>query len=384
MLPRMKLLVALLVTSFAAVVVAQPIPPASIRDKEIGWIQVFGPGNPRAAVTVDHRTYSPAQLAFTDLFRTWIQATYIPKGGLGDGVLQLSEKLTPYNQNTAALPQSYGAYARIYTDLKYGPNQKIERASNSHIVWSLLANGFMGEAADNISTPQRYYFTLPLLVQQSNGSPELEKALDLSRHPVLGRFPSYLQRNTVNGNRKWILMAKDHQLPYRQLTKGEYLAAIEAAVIRLNESEMTKLLGDANKRFIELQMPDTKAKHAKRLAVLEANKARYQNRFSEPAEISTTAPDGMLENSSSADVFEGNGSAGPRFKVYTIDPEVVARAAKSDQPLWILIGWTAEILTDPVSKHLHEAVIKRFNFEYVYNYLFEPEKVKGIAYTPLS
>ncbi len=49
------------------------------------------------------------------------------------------------------------AYARTYTDLKYGPNQKIEPASNSHIVWSLLANGFMGEAADNISTPHFEY-----------------------------------------------------------------------------------------------------------------------------------------------------------------------------------------------------------------------------------
>jgi hypothetical protein len=67
-------------------------------------------------------------------------------------------KLGPYNQNTAALPQSYGVYGKLYTDLKYGPNRTIERASNSHLTWDIQANGFYGEPADVLSTPEHYYF----------------------------------------------------------------------------------------------------------------------------------------------------------------------------------------------------------------------------------
>jgi hypothetical protein len=372
-------LVVLLTCVTAAAASAQPIPAETIRNQELGWMSPYDASKPAPPAVVDHRKYSSAQLAVGQLFATWMQATYSPIGGLGGVQLSASEKLGLYNQNTAALPQSYGALARIYTDLKYGANKKIERASNSHIVWSIMANGFIGEAADALSTPQRYFFTMPTLAQQSFGGEELEKKLDLSRHPVLGRFPSYLARNSVNGNRKFILIAKDGRLPYRVITKGEYLAALEAAVTRLNAAEMAKVLGDANKKFIAAVMPDVEAKHAKRLAVLAANKERYRNRLQEPAEIWTMAPDGMLENV--PDVFEGNGGTPTRLKVYTIDPEVVERA-KGDEPLWIVVGWTAEI-HDPVIKHLHDAVITKFNFDYVYNYFFDPGKVKGVPYTPL-
>ena len=33
--------------------------------------------------------------------------------------------------------------------------------------------------------------------------------------------------------------------------------------------------------------------------------------------------------------------------------------------------------------HLHESIMNNFNFEYAYNYFFNPEKVKGQAYKPL-
>ena len=371
--------VVVLILPIAALLSAQAIPPDSIRDKEIGWMEVYSLAKPAPPATVDHRHYSAAQMAIAQQLRSWMQATYVPKGGLGNAVLTASEKLGPYNQNTAALPQLFGAYARIYTDLKYGANQKIERASNSHIVWAVTANGFMGEPADAISTPQRYYFTLPTMAQQYFGGEVQDQQFDLSGHPVLRRFPSWMQRNSVNGNRKFILIAKDYQLPFRPLTRGEYLEVIEAAVIRLSDEERKKLLSDTNKRFIEAALPDLEKRHATRLSVLAANKARYKDRLKEIAEISTIAPDGRLENIS--DVFDGSGGSSMRVKVYTIDP-VLVEQAKTPEPAWILVGWTAEF-NDPASRHLHDAVITKFNFNYVYDYFFAPEKVKGIPYTPL-
>ncbi|MBS1817608.1 MAG: hypothetical protein JSU08_06750 [Acidobacteria bacterium] len=142
-------------------------------------------------VTVDARTYSPVQLGVARTMVGWLQSTYQPIGGLGDVVVSVSEKLGPYNQNTADLPQSYGALARIYTDLKHDAAGKIVRASNSHIVWSVMVNGVYGEPTDALNTPQRYYFTLPPFAQQAFGGEEVEKAVDLFGHPVIGQFPSY-------------------------------------------------------------------------------------------------------------------------------------------------------------------------------------------------
>ena len=35
------------------------------------------------------------------------------------------------------------------------------------------------------------------------------------------------------------------------------------------------------------------------------------------------------------------------------------------------------------AKYLHESIINNFNFGYVYNFFFDPEKVKGQPYKPL-
>ena len=87
----------------------------------------------------------------------------------------------------------------------------------------------------------------------------------------------------------------------------------------------------------------------------------------------------LLENY--PDVFEGNGGTPTRLPVYTFDPRVV-ELCKTDAPQWIVIYWTAH-LNDPISLSLHEAMLNNFNFQYVYDYFFDPDKVKGQPYTPL-
>jgi hypothetical protein len=76
-------------------------------------------------MTVDAKHYSSAQLAIADSFANWIQASYVPKGALGDVVRFVSTKLGLYNQNDAALPQTYGAVANTYFQLKYDSSGKI-------------------------------------------------------------------------------------------------------------------------------------------------------------------------------------------------------------------------------------------------------------------
>ncbi|MDP3672693.1 MAG: hypothetical protein Q8R69_23760 [Telluria sp.] len=369
--------------TISATSLAQSIPPDTIRDEAIGWIKVYDFKGATAPVKVDHRLYTAAQLSIGRLIANWIQASYLPTGGLGDVIQSVSEKLGAYNQNTAALPQSYGAYAKIYTDLKYGANRKIERASNSHVIWSVKANGFYGEPADALSTPEHYYFTLPSFAEQVHEDVSgLEKAVDLSRHPVLGQFPAYFQRNSVNGNRKYVLLSKDHRFPFVKITKGEYLDITGAAMARAYTTEKDKISRDnkGNQKSIDYFIKYLNDKHDKRTAVLKNNREKYKDRLQETAEIFTMQPDAMLENY--PDVFEGNGGSRLKLPVYTIDP-VMAELCTTDAPQWIVVSWTAQ-LNDPVIKHLHEAVINNFNFEYVYNYFFYPEKVKGQPYTPLA
>jgi len=360
---------------------AQSIRPETIKDDAIGWMRVYNfPAAPKPIV-VDHRTYSVGQLSIANQLANWIQATFTPTGGLGDAIRFASEKLSPYNQYTASLPQSYGAYAKIYTDLKYDAAKKIVPASNGNVTWSIGANVFVGETALDLSTSERAYFTMPPFSLQAYG-PEalaLEKFGDVSGHPVLGKYPTWFQRNSVTGNRRFVIMTRDYKLPYTRVTRGEYLAVMESAVMRRYDETTKKLQADHNKKYAEIALKNLDGDHAKRLAVLQANREKYKSRLNEPAEISTMSPSSLLNY---PDVFEGTGNSNVRLPVYTIDPAATERA-KSDQPQWIVVSWTAADGRDPVLTHLQRAVTTRFDFEYLHNYFFAPEKVKGRAYAPL-
>ena len=82
----------------------QPIPSSEIEDKVLGWIKVYDYKGATLPIKLDARVYSPAQLSIAQQFANWMQASYLPKGALGD-VLQIrNAKLSAYNQNTAAHP----------------------------------------------------------------------------------------------------------------------------------------------------------------------------------------------------------------------------------------------------------------------------------------
>ena len=60
----------------------------------------------------------------------------------------------------------------------------------------------------------------------------------------------------------------------------------------------------------------------------------------------------------------------------------MADLCKKDKPQWILISWDYYPI-DAVERHQHKAIVNNFNFSYVYNFFFYPEKVKGKPYQPL-
>jgi len=92
----------------------QEINRRDLEDSVIGWIKVYNFKGAKQPMTVDGKVYSVAQMSICDSFANWIQASYIPKGGLGDVIKRVTGKLGLYNKNDASLPQSYGAYAKTY------------------------------------------------------------------------------------------------------------------------------------------------------------------------------------------------------------------------------------------------------------------------------
>jgi hypothetical protein len=142
--------------------VAQPIPTESIKDSVIGWMKVYHYKGMSITKKVDDKLYSAAQLSLCDTFANWIQASYLPKGGLGDVRKSVGEQLGLYNQHIAAQPQCYGAYAKTYFELKYNNSRKLEPQTNSHVWWTVFANLVPGDwSVRDLCTKEKYFFTLP-------------------------------------------------------------------------------------------------------------------------------------------------------------------------------------------------------------------------------
>src|SRR5882757_3835932 len=79
---------------------AQPLPRTSIEDSVIGWAKVYNFKGEKAGAKLDNRVYSANQISICDSFANWIQASYIPKGGIGDikkVIFPKASIYSPYN-----------------------------------------------------------------------------------------------------------------------------------------------------------------------------------------------------------------------------------------------------------------------------------------------
>ncbi len=366
----------------SAITFAQEIPPQSIEDSVLGWMKVYNFKGIKESKKVDDKLYSPAQLSICDSLANWIQASYIPKGGLGDVKKAVSDQLGLYNQYTAAKPQSYGAYSKTYVFLKYDSNHKMMPANNLGTYWGIYANQVPGWPVLDLSTPTQYYFTMPSFLDDET----TKKIHDLSGVANVKPYISFWVKDIeAGGGTDYVLLCKDNKSPFIKLTKGEYLQLLETAIPRFYEKEKKKIneQNKGNQKSIDYLMKYLEEKKERLITGLKKTSEKYKNRL---GEIALTTKQPSINDVEFGDVFSSGYLTDPestagRVPVYKIDP-VMAELCKKDKPQWILVSWWWSP-NDPVEKYMHESIINNFNFDYVYHFFFDPEKVKGQLYKPL-
>lgn len=339
--------------------------------KTLGWLKMLNPNEPQKPFQHDHRNYSVKQMEISQMLVSWIQQSYSPKGGIGQGLKLVNAKLGQYNQHTKSHPHYYGAIAKTFFELKNNAGQWTPE-TNSNWFMQIAVNGVIGDRSYAISTPEKHYFYIP----GENGLDDYDlRTANLngfSTNPALKKYISWYQPKGISTPLQYVvLLCKDNVKPYIQITKGEYLEELGKAI----ENEAAKMLKDGhNPQNVNEQLQ-------KRRAVLNRMKEKYKNRLAEPAKLKEQ-PDIYLENSSNSDVFE-NPNYPAEYPVYKFDPAKLA-LAKTDQPQWIVIAWDAEgVATNhEAGVNLHKAMLNSINYDYIYNYFFYPEKVKGIPYQP--
>jgi hypothetical protein len=373
---------------------AQEIPRQLYEDSVLGWMKVYNFKGTKEPLKVDDKIYSAAQLSIGDSIANWIQSSYIPKGGLGDVSKAVSEKLGLYNQDDASLPQSYGARSKTYIFLKYNSSHKMVPATSHTIPWSIMANVVPPYAIRGLTTSKQQYFTIPGMDEDLLKDPLSEqykntKLYDLSKHPVIGKYINMVVPE-ANGYQQMnvVILSKDHKLPFIQVTIGEVLR-IAAEVIPVHwEIEKKKIVEktQGNQKDIDFYSKSEMDKIEKAKITIAKLTEKYKNRINEPAYLHNPGFE-LIDLANGYDIFTGNKveEQGPPGKktnpVYKVDP-VLQALCKTDKPQWIYMFWTCQ-MNQPMEKHQHESIINNFNFDYVYNFFFDPEKVKGQRYKPL-
>jgi hypothetical protein len=184
-----------------------------------------------------------------------------------------------------------------------------------------------------------------------------------------------------------VLLCKNNQLPFISVSIGELLQQTGIMIQVKHEEEKKKIIEKAqgNQRDIDYFTKYENEKFEKAKAAVTKLLEKYKTRMTEHAALPSNYD--YIDLVNGYDMFthyqieESPTSVPKRFAVYKLAPNTY-ELCKKDQPQWILATWSW-MTSDPGEVYMHESIINNFNFDYVYNFFFDPEKVKGQQYQPL-
>ncbi len=365
---------------------------ASIADMDLGWMKMYKYSSPATAKQLGNRTYSAAQIGYSQQFIEWMQQTYLPKGCLGDaGYYQnyipkfssTNSRLgNAINTHAGSLPLLYGAYARMYMFLKKDAGGKFVPQNNLAEYWHIEANQlqYISRPVSFISSTEEYYFVLPDFESHSKGYEEKDKASSdfkgFHNHKNIGYRHFYIPPKIIGDNPYYVvIMTKENELPFEKVTIGEFFEQAEKQF-----PVWQNITPVPSERFAAAQ------KNLSRL------KAKYKSKWNEVAQLKLSGTDISLQDFVNAtedheDFFDNRDIYGKEgvfttFPILKVKKEV-RDLCKTGGPQWLVIRWTMGMPNEAFNNHLHESILNNFNFDYAYNFFFKPEKVKGQTYKPL-
>ncbi len=367
---------------------AQRSRDSQLEDSVFAWKPI-----PKIRISDYPRAFSPVQLKHPELFAQWLRKSYIPVGAL-----DFSYAVAEPNKKDEIQPFGTGINAAMWTAVWDNSGTKVVRLPHSeNPIWMLTNHVIDAEPIRMLTTPGRAVFM--------RRSPEIEKAfmgssekrnefvrqLQLENHPQIGKY--IIQYYGCDGDgclpRIAVYLAPGNRLPIRQLTRGEVLELIEKAIpseITVAKNKLKSTFGhrpeslqEEYKRFDDTVLPKWKTN-------LEKLKKQYDATLHTPAGIRNVNGIEMINIFNGDDIFADESQVKKQntYGIYTYEDGVLEKS-RQDQPLWICIGWMpADIQYSPYSREIHRSMTTHFNFDYVFDYFFRPDKTKNKPYAILN
>jgi hypothetical protein len=353
---------------------AQPNKEQRIQDSIIGWW-----ANPHFDnhLKIDNTPLQKKKIAHLDKFVEWMKKSYTPVGGLGTFTR---------NANKSSFNVFFLVWNVNYNTLdSKGHFTPVDEENTPFRISANLIPGSYPVSFLNSSSSKEFFFTWP--PDGYKIATRDKKPSDPKIHPNVYKYITHINEDMT------VFLAPNNKLPFILVTIGEYLKESEASLIRNFEKE---------KEVTNNQWPGDNERDAKSRNDVNAIKQKgfdryksaitklrdkYSNNLNEPTIIRDMQPTLIGQFSGDSDPFaiSKNEKANKQyFPVYKLDATTTEKC-KSDQPQWLAINFPYETKEDGNQLYeMYQALTENFNYDYVYNYFFNPEKVKGIAYKPAN
>lgn len=359
---------------------AQPNKDQRIQDSLIGWWEKLSIP-PTKQYTGEQAAFTPKQQEIANTFISWMQKSYYPVGGIGTYTRRW------YKGKESFAPHQYGVDFRIWS-VSYmkeflEPNGHFKPVEEEYTRYNITANAIPGSYPIYfINSPDQFLFTWPPDgYGYTDGLTNKPHAIDPKIHPNVSKY--IIHKNEV----LTVYLAPNNKLPFVQVTIGEYLQLSELALDRTlakQKEEVYYQWSDQKSRDDVMQYKQNDIARYKK--AFQQLREKYKDRLNEPAvtrqmQIAYNSVDGSNDPFVITEMDKANKHYYP---IYKIEPSVMAKC-KSDQPQWIAIDFPYE--TKENGNQLYEmyrSITENFNYDYAYDYFFNPEKVKGKAYQPAN
>lgn len=377
-----------------------------VENIEMGWTEVLKFTEPAKPYLKNGWNYPANQIAFRETLISWWQASYTPKGVMGEmikSVLAPPRSEWPKGQfrqqeddNRFALPNTYGAFARIHFNISKTETKKFWPSSGnlSMIHWNIMANNvaLISNQVVGLSSPEEYYFTMPVYKVRENeeagaftGDHYVKYAqyCNFSEAANLKKYRHYLRPDTRT---YVVILTKDHKpLPFEQVTVGEFFNRIEkqfSSLQGLNADAKVPGLPEAAKRGLQVLKEQYKNRLNEYVYFSDASKQKIDLFDFQYIEEKVQPLNFFYTEALTKDNTGGTVSQRTNYPLLRLGKGVKELCATGG-PQWIVFSLGVPVdLNYGGSKHTVNHFVHHFNYEYVYRYFFGTKPSEGYSAVP--
>lgn len=301
---------------------------------------------------------TPARQKWISTVDGWIRATYTPMGA----ITEVFRDIYPDNATQAYVPIRYGTTETLFSPVVKGG--KITRAPSPPFGWiTITPNSMLGDnAAWSFNVPGVNY-ALTMNYDRDANPTEPQQAAKLAAEAAALRARIGIDAPVYILSRAVVLLTPDNRLPVRQLATEETLDMADAGIRR--------------QQIKESSAPEM---YAKRLQTVQRLRALHVRRLDAPAwviHIDFTHQTFYTDD----DIF-APGDRGNRYPLFTFEASEYA-GAQTDRPQWLVVTFPRLVGSYSWAERMaHDAMADHFNFAYVRDAMFDPQKVAGVPYRP--